>query len=78
MKMRYFVYCSASLLAFSIAFVGSDSIVSNNVTASDPGLLTWWHNNGEVNYQSPVQQQNVRQSHIYSAWVNSDISSTAE
>lgn len=76
--MKHFVYCSANFLAFSIALAGSDPNVSKNVTSSDSRLQTWWHNNGEINYQSPVQEQNVRQSHIYSAWVKSDMSSTAE
>lgn len=76
--MRHFVYSYASFLASSIAFVSSITIVSKNVTASDSSLQTWWHNNGEINYQSPVQEQNVRQSHIYSAWVKSNTASDAE
>lgn len=72
------MYFYASLLASSIAFVSCNFIVSKNVTASDSTLQTWWHNNGEINYQSPVQEQNVRQSHIYSAWVKSNTASTAE
>lgn len=76
--MKHLVYCFASFLASSVACISSDPIVSNNVTASDSALRTWWHNNGEVNYQSPVQEQNVRQSHVYSAWVKSNTESSAE
>lgn len=76
--MKHLVYSFASLLASSVACISSGSIVSNNVTASDSRLKTWWHANGEINYQSVVQEQNVRQSHIYSAWVKSNAESAAE
>lgn len=78
MKMKHSVYSSASLLASSLALASSNSIVSKNATVSDSRLQTWWHNNGEINYQSPVQEQNVRQSHVYSAWVKSDTASTTK
>lgn len=76
--MKHLGYFYASLLASSLAFVSSNFVVSKNDTVSDSRLQTWWHNNGEVNYQSPVQEQNVRQSHVYSAWVKSDTASTTE
>lgn len=76
--MKHLVYCFASLLASSVACTSSRSIVSNNATASDSSLQTWWHSNGEINYQSVVQEQNVRQSHVYSAWVKPNTDSAAE
>ncbi|KAL2278163.1 hypothetical protein FJTKL_14588 [Diaporthe vaccinii] len=75
--MKHLVYYLASFLASSVACVSGDSVVSN-VTASDSRLRTWWHDNGEINYQSVVQEQNVRQSHVYSAWVSSNADSAAE
>lgn len=76
--MRHLGYSCASLLASSLSLANSNSIVSKNATVSDSRLQTWWHNNGEINYQSPVQEQNVRQSHVYSAWVKSNTASTTE
>lgn len=32
-------------------------------------LKTWWHKTGEINTQTPVQNENVRQSHLYSIQV---------
>lgn len=76
--MKNFWCSSASVLALLVAPVWSDAVVSKNASTSDSKLQTWWHNNGEVNYQSPVQEQNVRQSHIYSAWVKSNAEPTSE
>lgn len=76
--MKHLGYSFANLLASSLAFVSSNSVASKNATVSDSRLQTWWHNNGEINYRSPVQEQNVRQSHVYSAWVKSDTASTTE
>ncbi|KAK9367923.1 glycoside hydrolase [Lipomyces kononenkoae] len=39
------------------------------VTANNTELLTWWHDTGEINTQSPVADGNVRQSGIYSVQV---------
>ncbi|KAJ4387298.1 hypothetical protein N0V93_007887 [Gnomoniopsis smithogilvyi] len=47
-----------------------------NTTASGTDLQTWWHDNGEINFDTPVQEGNVRQSHIYSTWVGSNVAST--
>lgn len=40
-----------------------------NCTANTTELLTWWHDSGEVNTQTPVQDGNVRQSHIFNVQV---------
>lgn len=40
-----------------------------NNTASLDELKTWWHSTGEINSESPVQDGNVRQSHLYSIQV---------
>lgn len=66
------------LLALAVTSVRSDVINSTNATTTDSILQTWWHNNGEVNYETPVQEGNVRQSHIYSASVGSDTASAVE
>lgn len=49
----------------------ADTIAADNATAALSNLQTWWHENGEINYETPVQESNVRQSHVYSAWVKS-------
>lgn len=46
----------------------SNNTTSNGTTGT---LKTWWHPTGEVNTQSPVQDGNVRQSHLYSVQVAS-------
>lgn len=40
-----------------------------NRTADSEALKTWWHSTGEINTQTPVQNENVRQSHVYSVQV---------
>jgi pheromone shutdown protein TraB len=40
-----------------------------NTTASLSTLKTWWHATGEINTKTPVQNGNVRQSHMYSIQV---------
>lgn len=40
-----------------------------NLTANLTTLRTWWHTTGEINTQTPVQNENVRQSHLYSVQV---------
>jgi hypothetical protein len=49
---------------------------AENTTALTDTLQTWWHDSGEINYETPVQDGNVRQSHLYSAWVKSSADST--
>ena len=49
---------------------------TTNSTANSTELLTWWHNTGEVNTQTPVQDGNVRQSHLFNVQVAT--SSTSE
>ncbi|ROW05903.1 hypothetical protein VPNG_07996 [Cytospora leucostoma] len=64
---------SSSLAALSLAVttaVSGTSAAENFTTANDK-LVTWWHDNGEINYQTAVQEGNVRQSHLYSTWVKS-------
>ena len=40
-----------------------------NSTANLTDLLTWWHDTGEINTQTPVLDGNVRQSHLYSVQI---------
>lgn len=75
--MNHFLWSSANFLASWVVMVSSDPAVSN-VTTSDSTLQTWWHDNGEINYETPVKENNVRQSHIYSAWAMSTTAATAE
>jgi hypothetical protein len=46
----------------------SQSSAENN-TANSDALRTWWHPTGEINPTGRVQNENVRQSHIYSIQV---------
>ena len=45
------------------------SIAAVNHTISNGKIQTWWHNTGEINTKTPVQEGNVRQSHLYSVQV---------
>ena len=72
------MYFSAIFLALLTTLVSSNGIVSKKATTSNSTLQTVWHGNGEINYETAVEEQNVRQSHIYSAWVRSNTASTAE
>ncbi|KAI0433187.1 hypothetical protein F5Y09DRAFT_299968 [Xylaria sp. FL1042] len=62
--------CLALFIAASplMSAVVADVTAPGNETASLDSLTTWWHNTGEINYETPVQNENVRQSHVYSAW----------
>ncbi|TGJ78978.1 hypothetical protein E0Z10_g9785 [Xylaria hypoxylon] len=62
------LFTAASLWTSTIA---ADVTVPGNETADIDSLKTWWHNTGETNYKTPVQGGNVRQSHVYLAWVKS-------
>ncbi|KAF7563081.1 hypothetical protein G7046_g1068 [Stylonectria norvegica] len=42
---------------------------SDGRTADSADLNTWWHSTGEINTQTPVEDENVRQSHLYSIQV---------
>lgn len=42
-----------------------DERSATNRTSNTTELLTWWHNTGEINTQTPVQDGNVRQSHLF-------------
>lgn len=51
---------------------------TTNSTVSNSQLMTWWHDTGEVNTQTPVQNGNVRQSHLYTVQVTTgSINSTS-
>ncbi|KAI0449359.1 dextranase [Xylaria acuta] len=56
--------------------VVADVTAPGNQTANLGSLKTWWHDTGEFNYQTPVKHGNVRQSHVYSAWVKSTADSS--
>ena len=43
-----------------------------NSTVDNGKLKTWWHNTGEINTHTPVQDGNVRQSHMYSIQIGSE------
>ncbi|KAI0813570.1 glycoside hydrolase [Xylaria sp. FL0064] len=72
------VRCLALLVATSplMSTVVADVTAPGNETANLDSLKTWWHNTGEINYETPVQKGNVRQSHVYSAWVKSTADSS--
>ncbi|KAK9782890.1 hypothetical protein SCAR479_01233 [Seiridium cardinale] len=61
---------------FMVASVGADSVAPDNTTVATEYLQTWWHNTGEINYQTVVLEDNVRQSHLYSVWARSTSDST--
>lgn len=79
-----FYFCAVSILLLTKKTVSgaptstsyTNTSIMGNITASDSTLQTWWHDSGEVNYQTPVQQENVRQSHLYSASVKSTADSS--
>ncbi|KAF3769352.1 family 49 glycoside hydrolase [Cryphonectria parasitica EP155] len=55
----------------TLDLVLGDITAARNVTSSTSDLQTWWHDNGEFNYETPVRDENVRQSHVYATWVKS-------
>ncbi|KAI1360506.1 dextranase [Xylaria arbuscula] len=65
--------CLSLFIAASplMSAVIADVTAPGNETADIDSLTTWWHETGEINYETPVQHGNVRQSHVYSAWVKS-------
>ncbi|KAJ3560710.1 hypothetical protein NPX13_g9209 [Xylaria arbuscula] len=65
--------CLSLFIAASplMSAVVADVTAPGNETADIDSLTTWWHETGEINYETPVQPGNVRQSHVYSAWVKS-------
>lgn len=48
--------------------------IDSNSTADSDVLKTWWHSTGEVNPTGRVQDENVRQSHLYAIQVASSSS----
>jgi hypothetical protein len=53
-----------------------DGRATSNTTANLSDLVTWWHETGEINTETPVQNGNVRQSHLYSVEVSTGSSTT--
>lgn len=47
----------------------AEHLTGCNRTASTPELNTWWHATGEINTKTPVEVNNVRQSHLYNVQV---------
>ncbi|KAI9833151.1 MAG: hypothetical protein M1819_003773 [Sarea resinae] len=77
------LYCLiAFVMAFSIKLalaslsLSLPLIAAVNNTVSNSNLQTWWHDSGEINYQTAVQPGNVRQSHMYSVQVSSSSDSS--
>ncbi|KAI1875454.1 hypothetical protein JX265_004512 [Neoarthrinium moseri] len=68
MRLRRFTAHCNTLCCISSS-VNGNIIARDNTTASTENLQTWWHSTGEINYQTPVGENNVRQSHVYSTWV---------
>lgn len=76
----------ASSIALMASIVGVDALAfrrhdpthlssrqaAGNRTADTPELKTWWHNSGEINTQTAVADENVRQSRLYSIQVASN------
>lgn len=78
--MPFPLFSSASIAVLAGLFLHFHTVHASrtlNTTATGPDLQTWWHANGEKNYDTVVQQGNVRQSHLYSSWVSSTSSSNA-
>ncbi|ROW00408.1 hypothetical protein VMCG_07294 [Cytospora schulzeri] len=65
-----------AVLSLALSTVVGRTAAADNVTTSNSNLVTWWHDNGETNYDSVVQEGNVRKSHLYSTWVKSTADST--
>lgn len=53
-----------------VSIVHADVTAPGNETADIASLTTLWHETDEINYETPVQGGNVRQSHLYLTWVN--------
>ena len=54
---------------FLLAIALLSDAAAQNTTAGLANLNTWWHSTGEINTLTPVQDGNVRQSHLYSVQV---------
>ncbi|KAJ5444783.1 dextranase [Penicillium daleae] len=61
---------SSILLFLSAAIAGTAWGAPTNKTHCGNDLCTWWHDTGEINKETPVQPENVRQSHRYSVQVS--------
>lgn len=57
------------LLLATAAFAVPFPILAVNSTADTSNLKTWWHSTGEINTETPVSDNNVRQSHVYAVQV---------
>ncbi|KAL9114673.1 MAG: hypothetical protein Q9227_001351 [Pyrenula ochraceoflavens] len=60
---------TALLLSLTTAFPLERAPQASNNTVDNTQLKTWWHSTGEINSKTPVQWQNVRQSHLYAVQV---------
>ena len=70
-----FAYIFLLLSSFAISLPQKPHIRGINInTAYTEQLQTWWHSSAEINTQSPVQPDNVRQSHLYSVQVGPSLS----
>lgn len=58
------------LLSLFLSSAAASQIL--NTTAAGADLQTWWHDSGEINFETAVADENVRQSHLYSAWISTD------
>ncbi|KAL9617126.1 MAG: hypothetical protein Q9160_008069 [Pyrenula sp. 1 TL-2023] len=71
--MSIILLLAAALLPLIAAFPSTrqstNRTVFSNHTIDNSQLKTWWHTTGEINTKSPVQPENVRQSHLYSVQV---------
>lgn len=80
----------AGSIAFMASIMGVDALAfrhrdpshlisrqsAGNRTADSAELKTWWHNSGEINTETAVADENVRQSHLYSIQVASSVNSS--
>ncbi|KAI0134661.1 dextranase precursor [Xylariales sp. AK1849] len=71
MKLLYLNLTYLVSLCWAVGLAGADTVAPENTTSSTSNLQTWWHDNGEINYETPVNEGNVRQSHAYSVWAKS-------
>lgn len=71
LRLRPFLPSTAISALLPLLASGTGASQTLNTTAAGTDLLTWWHDNGEINWETAVRDENVRQSHIYSTWVSS-------
>lgn len=66
-----FPFLSAALAGISViqSVSGASLPTRSNLTHCGSDVCTWWHNTGEINTETPVKPNNVRQSRRYSVQV---------